>query len=71
MRVLLKNLMLAVQSINFACTDFWSPYLVQISAEIHVSIADVDSDPLLSQCWPPSTSVHRGSYSETDFFTTD
>ena len=49
MRVLLKNLMLALQSINFACTDFWSPYLVQIGAEIRVSMADVDTDSLPSQ----------------------
>ena len=34
MHLLLKNLMLAVQSINFACMDFWSPYLVQIGAAI-------------------------------------
>ena len=40
--------MLAVQPINFACTDFWSLYLVQIGAEIRVSIADIDSDLLLS-----------------------
>ena len=31
-------------TINFACTYFWSPYLVQIGAEIRVSIADVDLD---------------------------
>ena len=62
MRILLKNLMLAVQSINFACTDFWSPYLVQIAAEIRVSMADVDTDSLLSQNWPPSTSVRHGSW---------
>ena len=53
--------MLAVQSINFACTDFWSPYLVQTGAEIRVSVADVDTDSLLSQNWPPSTLVHHGS----------
>ena len=41
--------MLGVQFINFVCTDFWSPYLLQMGAEILVSIADVDSDPLLSQ----------------------
>ena len=63
--------MLAVQSVNFACTDFWSPYLMQMGAEIRVSIADVDSDPLLNWYWPPSASVHRGSYSETNFFTMD
>ena len=33
MCVLLKNLMLAVQPINFACTHFWSLYLVKIGAE--------------------------------------
>ena len=63
--------MLAVQSINFACTDFWSPYMVQMGAEIRVSIADFDSDPLLSRYWHPSTSVRRGSCSETDSTTMD
>ena len=61
MRILLKNLMLAVQSINFACTGFWSPYLVQTGAEIRVCIADVDMDSLPSQNWPPSMLVHHGS----------
>ena len=50
--------MLAVQSIEFICTDFWSPYVVQMGAEIHVSVADVDLDPLLSWYRPPSTFVH-------------
>ena len=49
MCILLKNLMLAVQSINFACTDFWSLYLLQIGAEIPQSMVDVDTDSLLSQ----------------------
>ena len=49
MHVLLKNLMLVVQSINFTCTDFWSPYLVQIGAEIRQSVVDVNMDSLLSQ----------------------
>ena len=62
MRILLKNLMLTVQSINFACTDFWSPYLVQIGVEIQQSVADVGTDSLLSQNWPLSTSVHHGSW---------
>ena len=61
MCVLLKNLMLVVQSINFACMDFWSSYLVQTDAEIRVSVADVDTDSLLSQNWPPSTLVRHGS----------
>ena len=60
-RVLLKVLMLVVQSINFPCTDFWSPYLVQSGAEIRVSFADVDMDSLLSQNWPPSTLVRYRS----------
>ena len=47
--------------INFACMDFWSPYLVQTGAEIRVSIADVDTDSLLSQNWPSSTLVRHGS----------
>ena len=42
-----------------------------MGAEIRVSIVDVDSDPLLSWYWPPSTFVHSGSYSETDFSTID
>ena len=46
--------MLAVQSINFARTDFWSLYLLQIGAEIRQSVADVDTNSLLSQNWPPS-----------------
>ena len=37
--------MLAVQSINFACMDFWSPYLAKMGAEIRVSVADVDTIP--------------------------
>ena len=63
--------MLVVQSINFAYTDFWSPYLVQIGTEIPVSIANVNLDPFLSQYLPLSTFVYRKSYSETDFATTD
>ena len=62
MRILLKNLMLAVQSINFACTDFWSPFLLQIGAEIQQSMADVDTDSLLSQNWPSRTLVRHGSW---------
>ena len=53
--------MLAVQSINFACTDFWTPYLVQIGAEIRQSVATVDMDSLLSQKWPPNTPVRYRS----------
>ena len=67
-------MMLAVQSINFACIDFWSPYLLEMDAEIRVSIADVDTDPLLTRYWPPSTLVRHGSYrsySEIDSTTTD
>ena len=63
--------MLVVQSINFVCTDFWSPYLLQMGAEIRVFIADVDSDPFLIRYWPPNTIVHRGSYLETDSSTMD
>ena len=63
--------MLAVQSINFVCTDFCSPYLLQMGAETRVSIVDVDIDPLLSWYWPPSTFVHCGSCLETDSSTTD
>ena len=35
-------------TINFACMDFWSLYLVQIGAEIRVFVANVGLDPLLS-----------------------
>ena len=45
--------MYKVQSIKLVSTEFWSPYLVQIGAEIRVSVADVDTDSLLSQNWPP------------------
>ena len=44
---------------------------MQIGAEIRVSVADVDLDPLLTQYWPPGTSVHCGSCSGTDFSPTD
>ena len=47
--------------INFACTDFWSPYFVQTGAEIRVSVAAVDTDSLFSQNWPPNTLVRHGS----------
>ena len=62
MCVLLKNLMLIVQSINFACMDFWCMYLVQIGAEIRQSVADVDTDSLHTQNWPLSTLVRYGSW---------
>ena len=74
MYVFAKDLMYKVQSINFACTDFWSPYLVQMGAEIRQSVADVDTDSLLSQNWPPSTLVRHGSCrscSETESATTE
>ena len=54
--------MCKVQSIKLIGTDFWSPYLVQIGAEIRVSVADVDTDSLLSQNWSPSTLVCYGSW---------
>ena len=66
--------MLAVQSINFASTDFWSLYLLEMGVEIRVSVADVDTDLLLSHNWPPNALVHHGScksYSETHFATPD
>ena len=44
---------------------------MQMGAEVRVSIADVDSDPLLNRYWPPSISVHHGSCTETDFSTMD
>ena len=60
MCVLLKNSMLAVQSIKLTSTDFWSTDLLQMGAEIRQSVADVDTDSLLSQNWPPSMSVRHG-----------
>ena len=45
--------------------------MLQMGAEIRVSITDVDLDLLLSRYWPPSTFVGNGSCSETDFSTTD
>ena len=74
MYVLVRDLMYKVQSIKLVSTEFWSPYLVQIGAEILASIADVNTDSLLSQNWPPSTLVRHGSCrscSETDSATTD
>ena len=74
MCVLLKNLMLAVKSIKLTSTDFWSPYLVQMGAEIRQYVVDVDTDSLLSQNWPPNTLVCHGSCrscSKTESATTD
>ena len=61
MYVFVRDLTLAVQSINSACTDFWSPYLVQMGAGIRQFVADVDTDSLRSQNWPPNTLVRHGS----------
>ena len=72
--VLARDLTCKVQSIKLTSTDFWSPYLVQMGAEIRQSVADVDTDSLLSQNWPPSPLVrHRScrSCSETESATTD
>ena len=44
---------------------------MQIRAEIRQSVADVDSDLLLSQYWPPITFVRHGNWSESDFATMD
>ena len=74
MYIFAKDLMCKVQSNNFACTDFWNSYLVQMGAEIRVSVVDVDTDFLLSQNWPPNSLVRHGSWrscSETDSATTD
>ena len=72
--VLARDLTCKVQSIKLTSTDFWSPYLVQMGAEIRQSVADVDTDSLLSQNWPPSPLVRHGSCrscSETESATTD
>ena len=61
MYVLAKYLMYEIQSIKLTSTDFWSPYLVQMAAEIWQSVADVNMDSLLSQKWPSSTFVRHGS----------
>ena len=39
---------------------------MQMGVGIRLSVADVDTDSLLSQNWPPSPSVHWRSCSETD-----
>ena len=44
---------------------------MQMGAEIRQSVADVDTDSLLSQNWPPSPPVRWGSCSETDSATTE
>ena len=74
MYVLTKYLTYEIQSIKLTGMEFWSLYLVQIGAEIRQSVADVDTDSLLSQNWPPSTLVRHRSYrscSETESATTD
>ena len=71
MYVLAKCLTYEIQSIKLTSTDFWSPYLVQMGAEIRQSVADVDTDSLLSQNWPPSPSIRWRSCSETESATTD
>ena len=50
---------------------FWSLYLLQMGVGIRQSIADVDTDSLLSQNWPLSPPVHWRSCSETDSATTE
>ena len=49
MYVLAKYLTYEIQSIKLTSTDFWSPYLVQMGAEIRQSVADVYTDSLISQ----------------------
>ena len=44
---------------------------MQMGVGIRQSIADVDTDSLLSENWPPSPPVRWRSYSETDFATTE
>ena len=44
---------------------------MQMGAEIRQSMADVDTDSLLSQNWPPSPSIRWRSCSETESATTD
>ena len=44
---------------------------MQMGVGIRQSVADVDTDSLLSQNWPPSPSVRWRSCSETDSATTE
>ena len=44
---------------------------MQMGVGIRQSIADVDTDSLLSQNWPPSPPVRGRSCSETDSATTE
>ena len=44
---------------------------MQMGLGIRQSVADVDTDSLLSQNWPPSSPVHWRSCSETDSATTE
>ena len=44
---------------------------MQMGVGIRQSIADVDTDSLLSQNWPPSPSVHWRRCSETDSATAE
>ena len=46
---------------------FWSLYLVQMGVGIQQSVADVGTDSLLSQNWPPNLSVRWRSCSRTEF----
>ena len=44
---------------------------MQMGVEIRQPVADVDTDSLLSQNWPPSPSVRWRSCSQTESATTD
>ena len=44
---------------------------MQMGVGIRQSVADVDTDSLLSQNWPPSLSLRWRSCSETESVTTD
>ena len=44
---------------------------MQMGVGIRQSVADVDTDSLLSQNWPPSPLVRWRSYSETESATTN
>ena len=44
---------------------------MQMAARIRQSVADVNTDSLLSQNWPPSPPVRGRSCSETDSATTE
>lgn len=58
--------MWTVQCIKLVYTDFWSPYLAQNGARVHLSKTDVTQNPRRGQFCPPSMLVHCRSCMESD-----